>query len=67
VAEIVLENVTIQIPIYDIGASSLRKRILSKTVGGRFETDILERVNDDMRARALEATADGLAQDHLSQ
>ena len=36
-AEIALENVTIQIPIYDIGASSLRKMILSKTVGGRFE------------------------------
>ena len=36
-AEISLKNVTIQIPIYDIGASSLRKTILSKTVGGRFE------------------------------
>src|SRR5262249_52460974 len=37
VAAIALKNVTIQIPIYDIGASSLRKMILSKTVGGRFE------------------------------
>ena len=36
-AAISLKNVTIQIPIYDIGASSLRKAILSKTVGGRFE------------------------------
>src|SRR5262249_49147514 len=37
VAAIALKNVTIQIPIYDVGASSLRKAILSKTVGGRFE------------------------------
>ena len=36
-AAIALKNVSIQIPIYDIGASSLRKMILSKTVGGRFE------------------------------
>lgn len=33
---IILKNVSIQIPIYDIGGASLRKVIMSKTVGGRF-------------------------------
>lgn len=31
-----LTNVSLDIPIYDVGASSLRKMVLSKTVGGRF-------------------------------
>ncbi len=31
-----LSNVSLDIPIYDVGASSLRKMVLSKTVGGRF-------------------------------
>ena len=35
-ASIVLEHVSVQIPIYDIGTASLRKTILSKTIGGRF-------------------------------
>lgn len=36
-AAISLKNASIQIPIYDIGGSSLRKTLLNKTVGGRFE------------------------------
>jgi ABC-2 type transport system ATP-binding protein/lipopolysaccharide transport system ATP-binding protein len=36
VAAITLKNVSVQIPIYDIGGASLRKTILSKTVGGSF-------------------------------
>ena len=35
-ASIALKNVSVQIPIYDIGSASLRKTILHKTVGGRF-------------------------------
>ncbi len=35
-ASILLKNVSVQIPIYDIGSASLRKTILNKTVGGRF-------------------------------
>ena len=35
-AMISLKNVSVQIPIYDIGSASLRKTILHKTVGGRF-------------------------------
>lgn len=31
-----LSNVSLDIPIYDVGASSLRKMVLSRTVGGRF-------------------------------
>jgi ABC-2 type transport system ATP-binding protein len=31
-----LTNVSVDIPIYDVGASSFRKAVLSKTVGGRF-------------------------------
>lgn len=31
-----LSNVSLDIPIYDVGSSSLRKMVLSKTVGGRF-------------------------------
>jgi ABC-type polysaccharide/polyol phosphate transport system ATPase subunit len=50
VAAIELKNVSIQIPIYDIGASSLRKMILSKAVGGRFERSgshvIVDALND---------------------
>ena len=33
---ITLSDVSVDIPIYDIGASSFRKAVLSKTVGGRF-------------------------------
>jgi len=55
VAEIVLENVTIQIPIYDIGASSLRKMILSKTVGGRFETSGSHLIVDALKDVSFEA------------
>jgi len=36
VAAIALKDVSVQIPIYDIGSASLRKAILRKTVGGRF-------------------------------
>ena len=54
-AEIVLENVTIQIPIYDIGASSLRKMILSKTVGGRFETSGSHLIVDALKDVSFEA------------
>jgi ABC-2 type transport system ATP-binding protein/lipopolysaccharide transport system ATP-binding protein len=36
VVSVTLSNVSLDIPIYDIGASSLRKMVLSKTVGGRF-------------------------------
>ncbi len=35
-ASISLTNVSVQIPIYDMGGASLRKTLLSKTVGGRF-------------------------------
>lgn len=31
-----LSNVSLDIPIYDVGASSLRKMVLRKTIGGRF-------------------------------
>ena len=54
-AEIALENVTIQIPIYDIGASSLRKMILSKTVGGRFETSGSHLIVDALKDVSFEA------------
>jgi ABC-type polysaccharide/polyol phosphate transport system ATPase subunit len=36
VATIQLEKISVDIPVYDIGASSLRKFILGKTIGGRF-------------------------------
>jgi ABC-2 type transport system ATP-binding protein/lipopolysaccharide transport system ATP-binding protein len=36
VVSVALSNVSLDIPIYDVGASSLRKMVLSKTVGGRF-------------------------------
>jgi ABC-2 type transport system ATP-binding protein len=55
VAEIVVENVTIKIPIYDIGASSLRKMILSKTVGGRFETSGSHIIVDALKDVSFEA------------
>ena len=32
------KNVSVEIPIYDIGGASLRKAILGRTVGGRFAT-----------------------------
>jgi ABC-type polysaccharide/polyol phosphate transport system ATPase subunit len=54
-AEIVLKNVTIQIPIYDIGASSLRKMILSKTVGARFETSGSHLIVDALKNVSFEA------------
>lgn len=34
-----LSNVSLDIPIYDVGASSLRKMVLSKTIGGGFGKD----------------------------
>lgn len=54
-AEVALENVTIQIPIYDIGASSLRKMILSKTVGGRFERSGSHLIVDALKDVSFEA------------
>ena len=33
-----LRNVSVDIPIYDMGGASLRKAILGRTVGGRFAT-----------------------------
>ena len=54
-AEVALENVTIQIPIYDIGASSLRKMIISKTVGGRFETSGSHLIVDALKDVSFEA------------
>ena len=33
-----LKNVSVDIPIYDVGGASLRKAILGRTVGGRFAT-----------------------------
>ena len=35
-ASIVLKNLSVQIPIYDVGSASLRRTLLSKTVGGHF-------------------------------
>jgi ABC-2 type transport system ATP-binding protein len=55
VAAVVVENVTIQIPIYDIGASSLRKMILSKTVGGRFERSGSHVIVDALKDVSFEA------------
>jgi ABC-2 type transport system ATP-binding protein len=55
VAAVALENVTIQIPIYDIGASSLRKMILSKTVGGRFERSGSHVIVDALKDVSFEA------------
>ena len=54
-AAIVLQNVSIQIPIYDIGASSLRKMILSKTVGGRFERSGSHVIVDALKDVSFEA------------
>ena len=54
-AAIVLQNVSIQIPIYDIGASSLRKMILSKTVGGRFERSGSHLIVDALKDISFEA------------
>jgi ABC-type polysaccharide/polyol phosphate transport system ATPase subunit len=55
VALIALKNVSIQIPIYDIGASSLRKRILSKAIGGRFEQSGSHLVVDALKDVSFEA------------
>ena len=38
VVAISLKNVSVDIPIYDVGGASLRKAILGRTVGGRFAT-----------------------------
>ena len=54
-AAIALKNVSIQIPIYDIGASSLRKMILSKTVGGRFERSGSHVIVDALKDISFEA------------
>ena len=54
-AAIVLKNVTVQIPIYDVGGSSLRKVILSKTVGGRFERSGSHLVVDALKDVSFEA------------
>ena len=54
-AAIALKNVSIQIPIYDIGASSLRKMILSKTIGGRFEQSGSHLIVDALKDISFEA------------
>ena len=54
-ALIALRNVSIQIPIYDIGASSLRKMILSKAVGGRFERSGSHVIVDALKDISFEA------------
>jgi homopolymeric O-antigen transport system ATP-binding protein len=54
-AAIALKNVTIQIPIYDIARSSLRKAILSKTVGGRFEQSGTHLMIDALKDVSFEA------------
>ena len=54
-AVVALKNVTVQIPIYDIGGSSLRKVILSKTVGGRFEQSGSHLVVDALKDVSFEA------------
>ena len=54
-AAVALKNVTVQIPIYDIGGSSLRKVILSKTVGGRFEQSGSHLVVDALKDVSFEA------------
>jgi homopolymeric O-antigen transport system ATP-binding protein len=54
-AAVTLKNVTIQIPIYDVGASSLRKTIISKTVGGRFAQSGSHLVVDALKDISFEA------------
>ena len=54
-AAVALRNVTVQIPIYDVGGSSLRKVILSKTVGGRFERSGSHLVVDALKDVSFEA------------
>ncbi len=54
-ASISLQNVSIQIPIYDVGTSSLRKAILSKTVGGRFARSGSHVVIDALKEISFEA------------
>ena len=54
-AAVALRNVTVQIPIYDVGGSSLRKVILSKTVGGRFEQSGSHLVVDALKDVSFEA------------
>jgi ABC-2 type transport system ATP-binding protein/lipopolysaccharide transport system ATP-binding protein len=36
VASIVVKNVSVDIPIYDVSSASLRKMVLSRAIGGRF-------------------------------
>jgi ABC-2 type transport system ATP-binding protein len=55
VASIALKNVSIQIPIYDAGSASLRKAILSKTVGGRFARSGSHLVIDALKDISFEA------------
>jgi hypothetical protein len=38
VAAIFLKNVSIDIPIYDVGQASLKKALLGRTIGGRFRS-----------------------------
>ena len=54
-AAVALKNVSVQIPIYDVGGSSLRKVILSKTVGGRFEQSGSHLVVDALKDVSFEA------------
>jgi ABC-type polysaccharide/polyol phosphate transport system ATPase subunit len=55
VAAIILKNVSIQIPIYDIGGSSLRKAIISRTIGGRFARSGSHLMVDALRDISFEA------------
>ena len=35
-ASIIVSDVSVDIPIYDVSSASLRKMVLSRAVGGRF-------------------------------
>jgi ABC-2 type transport system ATP-binding protein len=35
-ADIILNNVSVDIPIYDVGRASLKKALIGRTIGGRF-------------------------------
>jgi ABC-type polysaccharide/polyol phosphate transport system ATPase subunit len=55
VAAIALKDVSIQIPIYDIGGSSLRKTIINKTIGGRFAQSGSHLIVDALKDISFEA------------
>jgi ABC-type polysaccharide/polyol phosphate transport system ATPase subunit len=55
VASISLTNVSVQIPIYDIGGASLRKAIIGKTIGGRFAQSGSHVMIDALRDISLDA------------